>query len=242
MNSLTPRASSADSDGEGRLTPDEVRSVAFPPARFGRRGLDEEHVRAFCSRVEQEIVFLLNERVMLYQHAEQLRQAVVENGVSEPGYSPEAARMQAMRTLANAQKTADRVIAEAQEYCRGLAEGAKQRRDQMLTEARVNASRILEQADNQARSAAAMVAARDSGDSGAGRRSPAEEAAYLRMFSEVYRTHLRAYLEALLQSVEEWGRAENASFGAVAENGPGKKVAVLITPPSPAGRSGAARG
>ncbi len=39
-----------------RLTPDRVQSVSFPPDRLGRRGLDEDHVRAFCAHVERELV------------------------------------------------------------------------------------------------------------------------------------------------------------------------------------------
>jgi DivIVA domain-containing protein len=44
-----------------RLTPDRVQPVSFPQARLGRRGLDEDHVRAFCAHVERELVTLLNE-------------------------------------------------------------------------------------------------------------------------------------------------------------------------------------
>jgi hypothetical protein len=41
------------------------------------------------------------------------------------------------------------------------------------------------------------------------------ELAYLRTFSEVYRTHLRAYLEALLRNVDEWAGAEKSSLASV---------------------------
>jgi hypothetical protein len=34
--------------------------------------------------------------------------------------------------------------------------------------------------------------------------------ALVRMYSEVYRTHLRTYLEALLRNVDEWARAEQS--------------------------------
>jgi hypothetical protein len=44
------------------------------------------------------------------------------------------------------------------------------------------------------------------------------ELAYLRTFSDVYRTHLRAYLEALLRNVEEWERAEKVSLAAARED------------------------
>jgi len=191
--------------------------MVFPQARFGRRGLDEEHVSAFRARVEEEIVFLLNERTSLYQHAEELRRRVSEAG-GEPGYTTEAAHVQAVQILAMAQKTADRIIGEAKDYCRQLADGAKQRRDQMLAEAQANASRMLEQSDSQAKAAVTEFAARSPRDRD---KNPEEEIAYLRTFSEAYRNHLRAYLEALLRGVDEWGRAERASFNEADDSRPG---------------------
>jgi hypothetical protein len=38
------------------------------------------------------------------------------------------------------------------------------------------------------------------------------ELAYLRTYSEVYRTHLRSYLEALLRNVDEWERSERGAL------------------------------
>ena len=38
------------------------------------------------------------------------------------------------------------------------------------------------------------------------------ELAYLRTYSEVYRTHLRSYLEALLRNVDEWEHSERAAL------------------------------
>jgi DivIVA domain-containing protein len=31
---------------DARLTPEDVQAMRFPPARLGRRGLNEEHVRS----------------------------------------------------------------------------------------------------------------------------------------------------------------------------------------------------
>jgi DivIVA domain-containing protein len=56
-----------------RLTPDRVQSVSFPQARLGRRGLDEDHVRAFCAHVERELVTLLNEKAALWEEASRTR-------------------------------------------------------------------------------------------------------------------------------------------------------------------------
>jgi hypothetical protein len=51
-----------------RLTPGYVHSMSFRLARLGRRGLDEDDVRDFCPRVEDELARLLEERAPL--HAE----------------------------------------------------------------------------------------------------------------------------------------------------------------------------
>ncbi len=198
---------------DGRLTPDQVRSATFPSARLGRRGLDEAHVRAFCARVEEEIVFLLNERTSLFQQAEQLRQQFRDAAEAGRGPMSSIAHLQAVQILANAQKTAEQYVGEAQAYCRELAENARERHDVMIAEARQNAAKIMDQADSQARSAVADVAARTLAPVGDGS-GLQEEAAYLRTFSEVYRTHLRAYLEALLRNLDEWGRAERSWVGA----------------------------
>lgn len=192
---------------DGHLSPDEVRQTTFPPARLGRRGLDEAHVRAFCGRVEEEIVFLLNERAALFQQVEQLRQRFRDSADAEPEYMSGIAHLQAVQVLVSAQKTAERFVGEAQEYCRQLAENGRQHRDQLIAEARVSAARMIDEADNQARTAVAEAAAR----AVPGEQEDLQgEIAYLRMFSEVYRTHLRTYLEALLRNVDEWGRDEVA--------------------------------
>ena len=197
---------------DGHLTPDQVHSVIFPHARLGRRGYDEEHVRAFCAEVERELTWLLVERASLGQQVYQLRQQIRDAGNGDPGHHPENARLQAIQIMSLAQKTADHCVSEAHEYCRKLAAGAKQRRDEMLDETRSRVERMLEQAQAQASIAAAAhisdtALADDRGD-------PRAELAYLRTYSEVYRTHLRAYLEALLRNVEEWGRAEQSTLSA----------------------------
>lgn len=198
---------------EGRLTPEQIRSVTFPPARFGRRGLDEVHVRAFCAQVEEEIVYLLNEQASLYQQAEQLRQRFRDSVDGEPAYMSGIAHLQAVQVLVNAQKTAERFVGEAQQYCRELAENARQRRDQLLAEARLSAASMMERADSEARLAVAQAARTPARVPASEQENLQGEIAYLRMYSEVYRTHLRTYLEALLRNVDEWARAEQAPAG-----------------------------
>jgi DivIVA domain-containing protein len=203
------------SRADGRLTPDRVQSITFPSARLGRRGLDEDHVRAFCAHVEQELITLLNEKAALWEEVERLRQRVLGDHADTPGYRPEDAHVQAVRILSNAQQTADRYVADAQQYSRQLAEDARRRRDEVLAEAKAHAARVLEDAHQLASQAAALVVSGDDTHTDPGRADLAAELAYLRTFSDVYRTHLRAYLEALLRNVEEWERAERSSLAAV---------------------------
>lgn len=199
--------------GEQRLTPDRVQSITFPGARLGRRGLDEERVREFCAQVEQELVALINEKAALWEEVERLRKRILAGTRDAPGYQPEDAHAQAVRVLSKAQETADRYVADAQHYSRQLAEDARRRRDELLAEARADAERLLEHAHQHGREAAVEALSGHTGSpSGNGDRAGLQaELAYLRTFSDVYRTHLRAYLEALLRNVEEWEQAEKAS-------------------------------
>jgi DivIVA domain-containing protein len=197
----------------GRLTPDQVQSITFPPARFGHRGLDEEHVRSFCAQVQRELVTLLNEKASLWEEVERLRRRIIGDG-DAPGQRPEDAHGQAVRILSNAQQTADRYVADAQQYSRQLTEDARRRRDELLGEARLHADRVLEQAHNQASRAAEMAAAAPVSMTNGEWQERTSELAYLRTFSEVYRTHLRTYLEALLTNVEEWEQSEKSSLAA----------------------------
>lgn len=209
-----------------RLTPDLIRSVTFPAARLGRRGYDEEHVRAFCAQVEREVVTLLNEKASLWEEVDRLRQRVLGESGDGLGYRPQDAHIQAVNVLSNAQQTADRYVADAQQYSRELAEDARRRRDEVIAEARSHADRLLEEAHAEASSAAMAVMGR-AGGHGAGRRDTEAELTYLRTFSDVYRTHLRAYLEALLRNVDEWERAEKSSLAAARADLP------LPPPPGP---------
>jgi hypothetical protein len=43
-------------------------------------------------------------------------------------------------------------------------------------------------------------------------RAAQAELAYLRTYSDVYRSHLRAYTEGILRGIDEWERKEAASF------------------------------
>jgi DivIVA domain-containing protein len=197
-----------------RLTPDEVQSVTFPTTRRGRRGYDEEHVRAFCADVGRELVTLLNEKAALWEEVQRLRRRILGHSGDLPGYRPEDAQIQAVRVLSNAQQTADRYVAGAQRYSRQLAEDARRHRNAVLSEAQEHAERVLEEAHASATRAAEAAMTGPVSLTTRERQELTAELAYLRTFSDVYRTHLRAYLEALLSNVEEWEREEKASITA----------------------------
>ena len=201
------------SQGEPRLTPDEVQSVSFRPARLGRRGLDEAHVRAFCQQVGTELGLLLSERAALQEEVSRLRRRVL--GRSEDGSRPQEAHVQAVSILSRAQETADHYVAEAQEYSRHLAQDARQRRDEILAQARSYADLVLDEADREASHAAQAAMAAPVPQSAADARGLEGELAYLNAFSDVFRARLRGYLDALLRNGDEWEPAEKPALSAV---------------------------
>jgi len=199
-------------DEQKRLTPDDVQSASFPLSRLGRRGYDEEHVRAFLSEVERELVTLLNEKISLWNEVERLRRRIIGGKKSGDGilFGREDAHVHAVRILSNAQLTADRYVADAQAYSHRLTEEARTRRDEILSQAQQHAEMVLEEAQARAREAAlaSLNAPPVPPQLEANRSALKAELAYLRTFGEVYRTHLRAYTEGMLRSIAEWERNE----------------------------------
>jgi cell division septum initiation protein DivIVA len=118
-----------------------------------------------------------------------------------------------------AQRTADRYVADAQDYSRELAADAHLRHEEILREAQVRASMILDEAHEKAQAAADLVPSHGDADAG-GQRDAEAELAYLRTFSQICRTHLRAYLESLTRSIEEWEKAEAQGVNAARRSAP----------------------
>jgi cell division septum initiation protein DivIVA len=203
------------SGADGRLTPDGIRSYAFPTTRFGRRGLDEAHVWEFCRLAEQEIVRLVNERTSLADEVQRLRRRVLAGSEADPRVRLDDAHIQAVGILSRAQQAADRYVADAREYNRQLTDDARRLRGEILAEARTRAEQVLEEAYGAASLAAEasldVSVARQSSDRG----ELEAELAYLRTFSDVYRSHLHSYLDKLLRNVEEWDRAEKETLDAI---------------------------
>lgn len=194
-----------------RLTPAELQTVNFRRAPIGRRGFDEDQVRAFLGQVEQELVRVLNEKAALENEVVRLRQRIT--GSADPSQvQAEDAHVQAVRILSTAQETAEQYVADAQRYSQELAEEARRGRDEILSEAKARAVMVLDEAHRQASTAAEQVRPSSGPMSQDERRDLESQIAYLRTFSDVYRTHLRSYLEALLRNVEEWERSEHDSL------------------------------
>jgi cell division septum initiation protein DivIVA len=187
------------------VTPERVQSATFTPTRLGRRGLDEAEVRSFCEWVSDGLRRLLNDNSMLQAEIQRLRDRLLAG--SGKGVRPEDAHVQAVHLLSRAQQTADRCVADAQKYSRELAVDAHLRRDEIVREAKVRASMILEEAHTSA-SRAAEAARTLNPVPAAEQQELQAEIAYLRTFSDVCRTHLRAYMDSLTRSIEAWERAE----------------------------------
>jgi cell division septum initiation protein DivIVA len=176
------------------------------------------------------MVRLLNEKTALNEEVLRLRERIRRSrDGGSVAYTPEDGHVQAVRILSNAQQTADKYVGDAQAYSREVAADARARREEMLTEARARAARILDEAHHSATRAAehAQVADRAPGRTSdpmpaQERRELESELAYLRTFSDVCRTHLRAYLESLTRSIEEWERAESSSMAAVRRDAAGR--------------------
>lgn len=220
---------------ETRLTPGELHSVVFQRAALGRRGYDEDQVRTFLQYVERELVQIFNEKAALAEEVSRLRTQVSGSGPGG-GMPASDAHFAAVRILSQAQQTADLYVADAERYTRELAHEARMHREAILADAKNRAERLLEEAHRKAAAvadsavrqaeeakAAAMARVGDLGVAHPAqaqdealpedeRRQMEREIAYLRTYSDVYRTHLRSYLEALLRNVDEWESSERASL------------------------------
>ena len=202
-------AISVMSRAEQSLTPDVVQAVSFRSAHLGRRGFDEDHVRAFCHQVQDELVRLLNERTALQEEVNRLRRHILGHSAEDDafGYSRTDAHLQAVGILYRAQETADHYVTEAQEYSRHLAQDAQRRRDDMLAEARAHANRVIDEARHQSGPAAQNAPAAGAGLP-ADRPDVEADLDCVRSFNDVDRAFLRDYLGALMRGANQSEQAD----------------------------------
>jgi len=209
-------------DQQDRLTPEDLRTAAFPLTRLGRRGYEEEPVNGFLRKVHAEFVHLVNERASLWQEVRQLRRRLLAGATDgDPQavlFGEADAHIHAVRILSTAQTTADRYVADAQAYSSRVTEEARQRRDDIMQEAQQHSDVLLEEARARAREAAVSALNHPAPPQTAHEQQAAQaELAYLRTYTDVYRAHLRAYTEGVLRSIEEWERKEADSFQQAAQ-------------------------
>ena len=212
-------------DEQSRMTPEELQTVTFPTSRLGRRGYEEGPVREFLSTVHAEFVRLVNDRTSLWQEVQRLRRRIIAGEADGDEqtvlFGAADAHAHAVRILSVAQVTADKYVADAQDYSSRLTEETRRRRDEIMQEAQQYSDRLLEDAHAKAREAAVSalnVATVPQSDEQ--QRAAQAELAYLRTYSDVYRSHLRAYTEGILRGIEEWERKETASLQEAAQGGP----------------------
>jgi cell division septum initiation protein DivIVA len=171
--------------------------ISFRAARLGRRGLDEEHVRAFCRQVEAELVVLRSERSLLQEEVGRLRRRILGAHESPAGARRPGGPASAVGILSRAQQTAEHYVAEAREYSRHLERDAQRRRDGMVADVREHLDEVMELAHHEAtraaRTALSPVAEPESAE-----HDVQAELAYLRTFGDIYQARLRACLDTLL--------------------------------------------
>jgi DivIVA domain-containing protein len=205
------------SSADQRLTPDAVQAISFRAARLGRRGFDEEHVRAFCRQVEAELVVLRSERSLLQEEVGRLRRRILGEHDGPPGPLRGGATSgggprSAVGILSRAQQTAEHYVAEAQEYSRHLQRDAQRRRDGMVAGVRAHLDQVIEQAHHEASRAARTALAPVTTPVGA--RDVRAELAYLRAFGDVYTERLRSCLDDLLREADQAGQGGGAQADA----------------------------
>jgi cell division septum initiation protein DivIVA len=226
-------------DEESRLAAADLLTVTFPESRFGRRGYEEGPVRAYLQTVHAEFVRVVSERASLWQEVQRLRQRII-SGMTEGDlqavlFGEASVHVHAVRILSTARVTADGYAASAEARRTRVTEEARLRRDDIMREAQQYSDMILEDAHAKAREAAVeALNAAPAPQTEPERLAAQAELAYLRTYSEVYRSHLRAYTEGVLHSIEEWERTEEAALHeAQAQANPGS------SPPAPDPEPGA---
>ena len=221
--------------GQGRLSPEDLQTMTFPVSRLGRRGYEEEPVRAFLRVVHGEFTRLVSERTSLWQEVQRLRRRILAGeDPDDPRavlFGEQDAHVHAVQILSTAQATADRYVADAQAYSSRVTEEARRRRDDIVRQAQQHSAMILDDAHARAREAAVTALEHPPPpQSDHQRQAAAAELAYLRTYTDVYRSHLRAYTEGILRGIEEWERKEQATL----HEATSQQQAASVPPAAPA--------
>jgi DivIVA domain-containing protein len=96
------------------LTARDIGEVVFDQARLTRRGYDEDQVDAFLDRVADTLVAMTAELAAANREVDRLRHWHQQHGASPA----------ALATMSRAEADAERIIAEAHEHARKVAQEA----------------------------------------------------------------------------------------------------------------------
>lgn len=138
-----------------RLTAADVDRASFAKARLG--GISEPEVRAFLDRVRDELAVLADERDNALAQLQRLQDATVA-GKQDTG-SPGPADVHGVSVLQTAQRTADKLRADADAEAARTTQTAKRQRDQLLADAEEKAAALLRDAEQEAATVRAQAPA-----------------------------------------------------------------------------------
>lgn len=203
---MVDRSSLLATDPGRRLTVDRVQQTTFTPVRFG--GLNSEQVTQFVRQVIAELGMRDNERQALLEENAQLR-----GELEESGGNPPPVEQQAVQIIVQAQRTADRLEADANQHAHSLVEDGRRHRAAYLADAREKAEGIVRSALDEAGREAAQLIAQAPID--AQRRM-----AYYKSLGEAWRDGLLANMQQLTAQMRAWEAQYAQGTAVVPDTGP----------------------
>jgi len=122
------------------LSPEQVRRPALTRTPLGRRGYDEGDVHSLLNRIAAELEGVLGDQASLRDENARLKDAMKQwharqSGTQQQTGNDVAVRQSAVQVMSRAQREADKVVAEAQNYARTMVEHARGQHDAILREA-----------------------------------------------------------------------------------------------------------
>ncbi len=140
------------------LSPDQVRRPTLTRTSLGRRGYDENDVHALLNRIASDLEGSLGEQASLRDENARLKEAMRQwhaRQTQSPGAQAEVeVRQSAVQVMSRAQREADKVVADAQNYARAMVEHARGQHDEILREGYEQAQLAAELAARQYRTEA----------------------------------------------------------------------------------------
>jgi cell division septum initiation protein DivIVA len=125
--------------------------MQFSRTPLGRRGVSEEEVRAFLTRVAEDIAARDASEASLRATIAHYKNTIAHWQTDESGSRPvempaPQPTIHAVNILSRAQQEADAYVAQTQEYCRRLAAEAHEHAQSVLDDATAHADAAAEQA------------------------------------------------------------------------------------------------